>query len=114
MVLELTKYTISIQDSNIKIISKEDSNICFDMVLFTDYDYEILNIGIGLGNLDKTILKAEYCIDKNDNEYYNVNISITIKDHIYIDVEGINMDNTEIQTIINIKDKLVSYDNNKK
>ena len=110
MVLELTKYTINIDDTNIKIISKEDSNIELNMVLFTDYDYKLLDIGIVFGNLEKTILKSEYCIDKNNNEYYNVSVSITVKDYIYIDVEGRNMDNPEIEreNIINIKDRLIS------
>ena len=114
MVLELTKYTLNIDDTNIKILSKEDSNIELNMILFTDYDYKLLDIGIALGNLEKTILKAEYCIDNNDNEYYNVTVSITMRDYyIYVDVEGRNMNNPEIEreNILNIEDTLVSIKN---
>ena len=113
MILELTDYTVSIEDANIKI-SKNNSNDHLDMILFTDYDYSVLDIGFGLGYLEKTILKAEYCIDNNGNEYYNVTISITMSDYLYIEVEGRNMDNTDIENIINIKDKIISIDNGKK
>ena len=113
MILKLTDYTISIEDANIKI-SKNNSNDHLDMILFTDYDYNILNIGFGLGYLDKTILKAEYCTDNNNNEYYNVTISITMKDYLYIEVESINMDNTEMESIINIKDTIHKIDQNNK
>ena len=110
MRLELTKYIISICDREINIIDSSNKE-SLNMILFADYNYDILEVGFGLGYLDKTILKAEYCEVKN-KEYYDLTISITMKDYIYIDIEGIDMDNNEMSIILNIKDKLISVDNN--
>ena len=109
MKIELINYTVTVRGQEINIIKNSD-NESLNMILFTDYNYDILNIGFGFGYLDKTILKAEYC-KVGENEYYDVSISITMKDYMYIDVEGINMDNNETETVLNIKDKVVSIDN---
>ena len=37
-----------------------------------------------------------------------------MKDYLYIEVEGINMDNTEMESIINIKDTIHKIDQNNK
>jgi uncharacterized protein YneR len=109
MKIELTNYSVNIFGREIHISDNENKKP-LNMILFTDYDYSILNIGFGLGYLDKTILKAEYC-KVGENEFYDITISLTMKDYMYIDIEGINMDNNEIEPIINIKDKIISINN---
>ena len=105
MIIESSNYIINIDKSGIKIENKVDNTI-LNMKLFTDYNYDILNIGLGLGQLDKTILKAEYC-RLDENEYYDMNISIFIDSDIELDIEGINMDNNILENICNIKDKVI-------
>lgn len=109
MRIELQDYTLSIHERNIRLISNS-TNEYIDMMLFTDYNYDILEIGLGLGCLDKTILKAEYC-KIGENEYYDLSISITMKENIYIHINGINMDNNETEDIINIEDKVIYVNN---
>ena len=105
MIIESSNYIINIDKYGIKIENKVDNTI-LNMKLFTDYNYDILNIGLGLGQLDNTILKAEYC-KLGESEYYDMNISIFIDNDIELDIEGINMDNNILENICNIKDKVI-------